>query len=80
MIDGVFDQDTKDKLGVFYNEELRGVGQLTFDPNYQEYFVYLTIYSNTASGEILNFNIWDASEDIILVATLDGEETTCANT
>jgi len=76
MIDGVFDQDTKDKLGVFYNEELRGVGQLTFDPNYQEYFVYLTIYSNTASGEILNFNIWDASEDKILVATLDGEETT----
>jgi len=74
-IDGVFDQDLKDKLGVFYNGEIRGVAQLVFDTNYQEHFVYLTIYSNTTSGEILNFNIWDASDGKILVATLDGNET-----
>jgi len=71
-IDSVFDEDAKDKLGVFHNGETRGVAQLVFDSNYQEYFVYLTVYSNSVSGEILNFNIWDASENQILVATLDG--------
>lgn len=74
-IDDVLAEDLKDKVGVFYNDELRGVAQVIYDANYG-YFVYLTVYSNTASGEILNFNIWDSSEDKILVATLNENVTT----
>jgi len=74
-IDNVLAEDLKDKVGVFYNDELRGVAQVIYDANYG-YLVYLTVYSNTASGEILNFNIWDSSEDKILVATLNENVTT----
>jgi hypothetical protein len=74
-IDNVLAEDLKDKVGVFYNDELRGVAQVIYDANYG-YLVYLTVYSNTASGEILNFNIWDSSEDKILVATLNENITT----
>ncbi len=74
-IDNVLAEDLKDKVGVFYNDELRGVAQVIYDANYG-YLVYLTVYSNTASGETLNFNIWDSSEDKILVATLNGNVTT----
>ena len=74
-IDDVLAEDLKDKVGVFYNDELRGVAQVIYDANYG-YLVYLTVYSNTASGEILNFNIWDSSEDKILVATLNENVTT----
>jgi len=74
-IDNLLAEDLKDKVGVFYNDELRGVAQVIYDANYG-YLVYLTVYSNTASGEILNFNIWDSSEDKILVATLNENVTT----
>ena len=74
-IDDVLAEDLKDKVGVFYNDELRGVAQVIYDANYG-YLVYLTVYSNTASGEILNFNIWDSSEDKILEATLNENVTT----
>ena len=76
LIDEVIDTDIKDKVGVFYNNELRGVAELIYDANYLGYFVYLTVYSNSVSGEILNFNIWDASRDKILVATLNDNLTT----
>ena len=65
-IDGVFSDDTYDKIAAFHNGELRGVTNIVYNEAYQEYFVFLTLYSNTASGEVINFSIWDATQGRII--------------
>src|SRR5690606_24747051 len=54
---------------------LRGVGNLEYDENFNEYFIYLNVYSNEASGEEISFKIWDAGSGGILQASIDGELT-----
>ena len=71
-IDGVFSDDPFDNLGVFVDGEPRGTADLVFDDNHQQYFVFLTIYSNQNSGEELTFRIWDSSQGVILNTTIDG--------
>ena len=72
-VDGLFSEDTYDRIGVFNNDELRGVAKVVYNSSYQQYYVFLTIYSNSASGDELEFRIWDASEGKILQATIDGQ-------
>lgn len=71
-VDGVFSEDIFDRIGVFYNDEVRGVSNLVYNASYQQYYIYLTIYSNTPSGEDLVFRIWDASQGRVLQSTIDG--------
>jgi hypothetical protein len=70
-VDGVFSDDLYDKVAAFSNGELRGVADIVYNDAYQEYFVFLTVYSNVVSGDAINFNIWDASKGQIVQATID---------
>ncbi|OOV19038.1 LamG-like jellyroll fold domain-containing protein [Flavobacterium sp. LM4] len=70
-VDGVLSADSYDKIAAFYNEETRGSTKLVYNEAYKEYFAFLTIYSNTNSGENLKFKIWDASQGKILEASIE---------
>ena len=72
IIDSVFSNDLFDQVAAFSNGEVRGVANVVYDEAYQEYFVFLTVYSNTVSGDAISFNIWDASTGQIIRATIDG--------
>lgn len=71
-INGVFSKDPHTKVAAFVGDEVRGVTNLEYDKNYDEYFVYLNIFSNSSSGEEITFRIWDASTGKIHQATMDG--------
>jgi len=70
-IDGVFSNDTYDKVAAFSNGQLRGVANIVFNAPYKEYFVFLTVYSNSVSGDPIDFNIWDASRGQIVQAKIN---------
>jgi hypothetical protein len=70
IVDGLYSEDIYDRIGVFHNDELSGVAKVVYNSSYQQYYVFLTIYSNSASGDELEFRIWDASEGKILQATI----------
>jgi len=66
--DGELSDDVYDIVGVFVDEELRGVKSVKYLPelddlaNTHPYEVFLTVYSNELKGEELSFRVWDASE------------------
>jgi hypothetical protein len=70
-LDDVFSDDPYDKVVALVNGEVRGMTNVVFDPALDEYFVYLTVYSNQLSGETVLFYIWDASDGKLKEATLD---------
>jgi hypothetical protein len=78
-VDGIFSDDKYDRIGVFYNDEVRGVANLQYDDSYKQYYAYLTIYSNAGKAddteasetENLTFKIWDASQGKVLESTID---------
>ena len=74
QIDGIFSADEFDMIGAFENSDVRGSAHLTLDVNRQEYFVFLTLYSNEAFGEEISFRIWDASQGRVLLSTINGLE------
>lgn len=71
-VDGIFSDDEFDKVAAFVNGETRGVTNIVYNESYQEYFVFLTVYSNSVSGEAISFSIWDATKGQIIQSTLDG--------
>ncbi|WP_281233899.1 LamG-like jellyroll fold domain-containing protein [Flavobacterium gelatinilyticum] len=70
-VDGVLSVDPYDKIAAFYNDEVRGSVKLVYNEAYKEYFAFLTVYSNTNSGENLKFKIWDSSQGKILEANVE---------
>ncbi|MBW1298595.1 LamG-like jellyroll fold domain-containing protein [Aquimarina litoralis] len=74
-IDGVFSDDMYDKIAAFHDGNVRGVVDLEYNDAYNEYFAFITIYSNIIQGEEITFSIWDASQGKILQASVDGLET-----
>lgn len=75
-VDGNFSEDSYDKLAAFYQGEVRGVVDLQYVASYQEYYAYLTVYSNTVFGEQITFTIWDASQGKMLEASIDTKQST----
>ncbi len=75
-VSGTISRDHYDKVGAFFNGIPRGETHLVYDPAYDEYFVYLTIFSNTAYGETIEFRAWDASQGKILEVDLNDVTTT----
>ena len=73
-INGVFSSDIYSKLGAFVGDQPRGVASLEYDADYEEYFVYLNIYSNQSSGESVSFKIWDATTGKVYKATVNGDQ------
>ena len=67
-VDGILSDDIYDRIGVFVDNEIRGVAELTHIPEFVEhpYEAFITIYSNVEEGEILDFKVWDASESAVL--------------
>ncbi|NLR94614.1 LamG-like jellyroll fold domain-containing protein [Flammeovirga agarivorans] len=74
-IDGVFSEDSHTKIGAFVNGEPRGEASLAYDEFYDDYFVFLGIYSNEISGEDIEFRIWDALAGKALNASINDLET-----
>ncbi len=72
-IDEIFTNDIYDKVIVKVGEEVRGVGSVLFDEDLNEYFVYITVYSNADESERLSFYIWDAEVGKLREALLNDE-------
>ena len=72
-VDGKFSEDSYDKIAAFSNEVVRGVTKLVYNTAYKEYYVFLTVYSNSISNENIDFKIWDASQGITLLATINAQ-------
>ena len=72
-IDGNLSSDSFDKIIANFEGETRGVGQLQYDADYDDYFVLLTVYGNPAEVENITFEVWDASAGRVKNATIDGE-------
>ncbi|MGB0525835.1 MAG: T9SS type A sorting domain-containing protein, partial [Flammeovirgaceae bacterium] len=61
-IDGRISNDPNDVVVVFVNGEARGRINLEYVPAYDNYQAFLTIYSNSQSGEVLDIKVWDDSK------------------
>ena len=59
--------NTNDMIGAFVGNECRGVANLIYVGSTDNYFAFLTVFSNSTS-EILNFKIYDSNNDVITVA------------
>eukprot|EP01029_Cantina_marsupialis_P023155 TRINITY_DN572_c0_g8_i1.p1 TRINITY_DN572_c0_g8~~TRINITY_DN572_c0_g8_i1.p1 ORF type:complete len:2842 (+),score=386.31 TRINITY_DN572_c0_g8_i1:11260-19785(+) len=70
-IDGVFSQTPYDKVVAMHNGQVRGLANMQHDKDYDDYFVYMVVYSNDASGEDMTFSIWDSSQGRVLEAAID---------
>lgn len=70
-LDGAFSDDPYDKVVALVNGEVRGMTNVVFDSAFNEYFIYLTVYSNQLSGENVLFYIWDASDGKLKEASLN---------
>ncbi|MBB6463137.1 LamG-like jellyroll fold domain-containing protein [Flammeovirga kamogawensis] len=71
-VNAIFAEDEHTKIGAFVNNEARGEAHLVYDKNWDDYFLYLNVYSNVSSGEEVTFKIWDATTGRILDAEIDG--------
>lgn len=70
-VDGTFSDDSYDKIAAFANGEVRGSVNLVYNSAYQEYFAFLTVYSNSELGENIEFKIWDSSQGKVIVANVN---------
>jgi hypothetical protein len=69
-VDAKFSEDSYDKVAAFYNGEVRGSVNLVYNAGYQEYFAFLTVYSNSNVAENIEFKIWDSSQGKVIVANI----------
>lgn len=61
FIDTAASTDIYDRVAVYAGSQLRGVSEVTRLNNSGEYRLFITVYSNSISGEMLSFQVWDAS-------------------
>jgi hypothetical protein len=64
-IDNEISADSSDLIGAFVNGECRGTAHLAYFEAYDKYIAFISIYSNSESGDSVKFKVWDASEGII---------------
>lgn len=64
-VNGKFSQDGDDQVAAFVDNVCRGVATLRYVEAYDQYFVFLNIYSNRVSNENVELRIWDASDGIV---------------
>ena len=58
----VFSRDEDVLVAAFVDEEIRGVANLEYVETFDNFQAFLSIYSNTTSGEEVNFRVWNATE------------------
>ncbi|MBV6511568.1 MAG: hypothetical protein FMNOHCHN_01049 [Ignavibacteriaceae bacterium] len=61
FIDTTASDDIYDRVAVYSGTQLRGIGDVSRISNTNQYRLFITVYSNTISGEALTFRVWDAS-------------------
>ena len=64
-VDGL-DIGAGDQLGAFVDGEVRGVGSATFFPPAGAWIFQTMIFSNSASGEMVDFKLYDSETDQII--------------
>lgn len=63
----IFSTDDEDILYAVVNDEIRGKAQLQYIEAYDKFVAFLDIYSNSVSGETVEFRFWDASQGRVYV-------------
>ncbi len=66
-IDGLTLTNANDQVAVFVGDELRGLGNITFNSTNQKYVSFFSAYANTI-GETLSFKIYDSTQDTVFEA------------
>lgn len=61
-VDSIISTDEEDLLVAKVNGEVRGVTNLKYYSQYDKYMAFLDVYSDSLGGELVEFEIWDASE------------------
>ena len=69
-VENIRSRDEKDVLFAYVGDELRGATELVYIEDYDAYFVFLSVYSNSALNETVEFRLWDASEGKIQTQVL----------
>lgn len=65
IIDDIPSTDENDMIAVYVGSELRGFAKVSYQKEYDNYAVYLSIGSNQTVNEQLKFKIWDASTGLV---------------
>jgi len=66
--DDSISSDVRDVIGVFRGKELVGKGAIQYIPGLRKYLAFVTIYSDSADSDSLNFRIWDATPGVHYLA------------
>ncbi len=66
-IDNVISTNIENKIAAFSNGVICGVGNLQYLPAYDRYEVFLNVYSNSITGDSIQFNIYDAASGLTFV-------------
>ncbi|MEY3367798.1 MAG: hypothetical protein RI973_953 [Bacteroidota bacterium] len=64
-IEGTLSTDEMDRVGAFVNGQLRGWAHLQYEQDIDKYLAFLTVYSNSVSGDTIDFQIWDTDECLL---------------
>ncbi len=60
-VSNIISDDPRDILAAFVGDEIRGLANLEYISSFDNYQAFVSVYSNVASGEAVEFRIWDAS-------------------
>ena len=63
-IDEIISTNEDNILSAFYGQECRGTAKLTYNPDYDKYYAYLSVYMDEGSDNI-TFKVWDAAKGLI---------------
>ncbi|MFT5158367.1 MAG: hypothetical protein ACI83I_002933, partial [Bacteroidia bacterium] len=67
-LDAPLSADTKDAIGVFINDSLRGRGYIQYVPQLRKYMAFVTIYSTSTNLDSMQFRMWDANPGLQYLA------------
>lgn len=74
-VDNELSMDFYDKVIAYIGDDVRGVGELLYVEQYDEYFVLLTVHGANTESDPIEFRIWDASVGRLKVASIEGGTT-----
>ncbi len=70
-VEGTVSTDRLDIVGAFVDGQLRGMGYVEYNYYLDKHLVFLTVYSNQATGETVEFQVWDASDCLLFGETIE---------
>jgi hypothetical protein len=64
-VEGTLSTDQLDIVGAFVDGQLRGMAYIQYNYALDKHLAFLTVYSNQATGETVEFQVWDASDCLL---------------